>query len=286
MKRYEDALYELASIRARKIEEALAAVYGEGAPYWKDARFELFRSDMPSERDMELHTAVTLSNHLGIYDPHWVAAFTDSYTTYGYHCLAHGVLAAILTRRLCHIYLPYSPDMTNVAVFAAMFHDAFHSHGALSDTDNIERAQRYVRNVVAVHGDRVGLGAREAQYICAILGLTEWTRGEFPNAIPESSLEPLGVDAPRDAQFALAARIVAEADLMMSATPFWPALGSVVAHDMATQGNDANLDIETFCRAQIRFIEKGCADRVQLPENKAALQAVLDLHRIVLDMNS
>jgi hypothetical protein len=241
---------------------------------------------MPSERDMELHTAATLSNHVGIYDPHWVAAFTDSYTTYGYHCLSHGVLIAILTRRLCNIYLPYHPVMARVAVVAAMFHDSFHSHGALPDSDNVSRAQRYIRNVVAVHGDSLGLDIKEAQHISEILRLTEWTCGEFPHDIPESSLDPLAATATWEEQFALAARIVAEADLMMSATPFWPALGSVIAHDMATQGNDAHLDIETFCRAQIRFIEKGCVGRVQLPENKAALQAVLDLHRIVLDMNS
>lgn len=286
MKRYEDALHELASIRGRKLEFALAEVYKEGAPYWKDERFELFRSDLPSEREMELHTASVLSNHVGIYDPHWVAAFTDSYTTYGYHCLSHGVLAAILTRRMCNIYLPYHPDMARVAVVAAMFHDSFHSHGALSDYDNVSRAQRYIRNVVAVHGERIGLTDKSAQQICEILRLTEWTLGEFPHDIPESQLTHLGVVASKDEQFAMAARIVAEADLMMSATPFWPALGSVIAHDMAVGGNDAHLDIETFCRAQIRFIEKGCMKRVRLPENKAALDAVVELHRIVLDMNT
>lgn len=286
MKRFEDAIHELAGVRSRKIEEALTAVYGGGAPYWKDARLELFRVDLPTERDMEMHTANVLNTHAGIYDPHLISLFTDSYTLYGYHCLSHGVLAAILTRRLCSIYLPYHQDIARVAVIAAMFHDSFHTHGALSDSENISRAQRYVRNVVALHGERLGLHKKASQIICEILCLTEWTLGDFPYEIPKSPLEPLTSYATEDDQIAMAIRIVAEADLMMSATPFWPALGSVIAHDMSTQGNDANLDIETFCRAQIRFIEKGCVKRVQLPENCAALQAVLDLHRIVLDMNT
>ena len=286
MKRFEDAIHELASIRSRHIEAALAEVYKEGGPYWSDDRLELFRSDLPTERDMELHTASVLANHLGVYDPHWVSMFTDSYTTYGYHCLSHGVLAAILTSRMCNIYLPYHPDMRRVAVVAAMFHDSFHSHGALPDSENVSRAQRYIRNVVAVHGDRMALGKSAAQTICEILRLTEWTLGEFPHDIPESSTEPLEVDASEEDQRTMAMRIVAEADLMMSATPFWPALGGVIAHDMSTTGNDANLDIETFCRAQMRFIEKGCMTRVKLPENVLALQAVLDLHRIVFDLNT
>lgn len=288
MKRFEEAIHELATVRAKKIEAALMQVYyGDNSPYSRDPRVELFRDNMPTERDMEHHTASVLANHVGVNDPHLISLVVDSYPNYGYHCLVHGVLTAIVVRRLCGIYLPYHNDMTRVAVLAALFHDSFHTHGALSDSENIMRAQRYVHNVVALHGDRLGYPKHTAQYVCNMLEITEWTAGAFPHDIPSSSIEPLGPTASCDAQLAMAMRIVAESDLMMSATPLWPALGSMIALDMSTaNGNDANLDIEQFCRSQIYFIERTCLPRLRLSETRDAAIAVAAMHRTVIDMHS
>lgn len=288
MKRFEDAIHDLATVRAQKIEAALMQVYcGDDSPYSRDQRVELFRDNMPTERDMEHHTASVLANHVGVNDPHLISLVVDSYPNYGYHCLVHGVLTAIVVRRLCGIYLPYHTDMARVAVLAALFHDSFHTHGALSDSENILRAQRYVHNVVALHGDRLGYPKYTAQYVSNMLEITEWTAGAFPHDIPPSAIVPLDHRATLDAQLAMATRIVAEADLMMSATPLWPALGSMIALDMsAANGNDANLDIEQFCRSQIYFIERTCLSRLRLGETREAAMAVAAMHRAVMDMHS
>ena len=282
---YEDAIHSLVQIRADRLEAALAPEYEAGSAYWSNPVFAMFRDDIPSESDMEQRTCRTLAHHLGINDVQLATSITNSYSIYGYHGISHAILTGIIAKRLAEIYLPHHKDMQRVVILAALLHDAYHTHGKCDDTINIVLAQRFMRNLVAVHGERLGYPTNTAQICADSIVMTTFHDKNFPYAVPARAKgEPLPADATEPDQISMVKRILCESDLMMSATPLWPLLACVLAHDIATQTRyDDILDIQTFCATQTEFIRTSCMQRLAFPETIAAMQEVLEMHSRVFD---
>lgn len=282
---YEDAIHGLIRIRADVLEAAIEPEYKEGSAYWSNPVFALFRDNMPSEADMEQRTCRTLALHLNIGDSQLANAITNSYSIYGYHGISHAILTGIVAKRLAEIYLPHHPEMQRVVILAALLHDAYHTHGKCDDTINIVLAQRFTRNLVAVCGERLGYLEDTAEICNNAIAMTTFHNGNFPYAVPASAKgEPLPEDATRPDQISMVKRILCESDLMMSATPHWPLLACVLAHDIATQTRkDEILDITTFCATQTEFIRTSCVQRLAFPETIAAMTEVLEIHNRVFD---
>ena len=278
MKPYEDAIHSLTVLRSNRIREALLPYYDLDGEYGKCEEFKLFRDGMPSEFEIESRTAHVISTHLGITHPHIVQAICDSYHNYGYHCIVHAVSMAIIVQRLGEIYLPDHPALVKIAVLGALLHDSYHTHGALPDTDNVERAKRFTTNLISMYGAEAGYRPATEHLICTAINTTLFMCGTFPNPCPEVVLPPETIGQ----RHAIVVALIAEADLMMSATPYWPSLASVLAHDFSRHGNDDYLEVDRFCATQCTFITHSTMDRLQLKETRAAMSRVRDIHSSVV----
>lgn len=280
MKTFEEAIHGLTLVRAERLQAALATVYEEGTGYWSNPVFALFRDGLPTEADMEQRTCRTLSKYLNINDGQLATEITDAYSHYGYHCLSHAILTAVIAKRLAEIYLPHHPDMQRIVILAALLHDAFHSHGHLPDSENIQRAQRFTRHLMAVHGTRLGYPPSTESICREAISLTEFNGAGFV-VMPPASLacpSPVDPDAQLVDQINMVKRILCESDVMMSATPLWPVLGGVLAHDLAKFGHDAMLDVAEFCATQVQFTNTQVLPRMVFKETCTALIAVREMH--------
>lgn len=284
---FNDAIYDLTTTRASRLTVALAPQYGADSDYATNPVFAMFRDDLPTEVEMEKFTAATMLSYFDYpeaRDAPMVTAIAGAYTDYGYHCITHAFLAAIIADRLAEKYMPLHQEARRLVVLAALLHDAYHSHGRTPDSENIARTKVFIENLIAVHGTRLGLPSNAAPRICSMIGLTEYNGAGFDFPLPEIEAVPLAEDAPAYMVQRMSCRILGEADLMMSATPYWPKFAAVLAQDAATSNQVYKyLDLRTFCATQAEFIVTGMMQRCTLPETRAALSEVLAIHSHVMD---
>lgn len=284
---FNDAMYALSTVRATRLTEALAPHYGPDSDYATNPVFALFRDNMPTEVEMEKFTAHTMLSYFDYpeaRDAIMTTAIAGAYTDYGYHCIAHAILTGIIADRLAEKYLPHHPDTRRLVVLAALLHDAYHSHGRTEDYENIARAKLFIENLLAVHGERLGLPHDAVRRITSMIGLTQFNGTGFDYPLPAVDPVPVAEDAMAFTVQGMACRILGEADLVMSATPYWPKFAAVLAQDAATAKQVYKfLDLHTFCATQVEFIVSGMLQRCTLPEIRDALNEVLQIHSRVLD---
>lgn len=300
---YEYEMHKLANVRSNRLVSALDDIYSDpSGQYRTNPALALFRDNVPSLGKLSCNAGRYIAEVLDMDDKdaplilYIKAAYpslsdVSQWSDARYHDIGHALLTAIIVKRMAAIYLPEHPHTAKVAVLAALLHDAHHTQTP-DDDDNIGRAVNFTGRLMrALFHDPVtspcGFDAHDDYDLCSsIIRYTKYRRGQFTFALPNIEPVPLTHKATDKEIANMAIRLVCEADLMMSATPAWPELGSMLALEAADRGDDTYLDMPEFCFKQYMFARDMVdIERIRFPENVAAAKVVIKMHKVVADQD-
>lgn len=288
---YEYEISRLTRARASFITETLKAAYDpKPGPYQSAESTKLYREGMPSCNYIQFESAKAIADVLGL-DTHAPVvdfiqrAYPEGYPNHPvYHGITHAVLTAHIAKRLAAIYLPNHGRVARTVVLAALLHDAHHTQTP-NDSVNIERAIHFTEHLMrALYGNVTDAefdAGDDLALVCAIIQATKFEGGVFTERLPVVNPVPLEAGATFADLYSMAVRIVGEADLMMSATPAWPEFAALLAYEADALNNSTQiLDPVFFSYRQWTFAHMQLkSGRIMLPENVAAMQIVIDIHK-------